>query len=96
MFFKDESVFYQLKNQRGERIKIFKCPVGEKCPYSGVFLVHIFPHSDLTHGEIRITSPYSARMGENTGQKNSEYGHFSRSGLFKKMSLILTSTIIKT
>ena len=34
----------------------------------GVFLVHIFP--------------YSVRMRENTGQKNSEYGHFLRSECF--------------
>ena len=37
------------------------------------FLVHIFPHSDWKR---RFTS---VRMRKNTGQKNSKYGHFSRS-----------------
>ena len=41
----------------------------EKCPYSGFFLVCIL---------LRI-SPYSVQMRENTDQKNSEHGHFSRS-----------------
>ena len=27
------------------------------------------------------SGPYSARMRENTDQSNSEYGHFSRSGM---------------
>ena len=31
------------------------------------------------YGEICSISPYSFRMRENTDQKNSEYGHFSRS-----------------
>ena len=31
------------------------------------------------HVEILRTSTYSVRMQENTDQKNSEYGHFSRS-----------------
>ena len=43
----------------------------------GVFLVHIFPHSDWIRGDQSI-SPYSARMRENINQKNSEYRHFSR------------------
>ena len=41
-----------------------------------VFLVRIFPHSDW----IRRETEYSVQMRENTNQKNSEYGHFSRSG----------------
>ena len=43
-----------------------------------VFLVHIFPHSD----RIWSTSPYSVQMRENTGQRNSKYGHFSCSDGF--------------
>ena len=42
----------------------------------GVFLVRIFPHSDSIRGD---TSPYSVRIRENTDQKNSKYGYFSRS-----------------
>ena len=38
----------------------------------GVFLVGIFLLSDI----IRCISPYSVRFGENTNQKNSEYGQF--------------------
>ena len=30
---------------------------------------------------MRSISPYSVRMRENTDLKNSEYGHFSRSGV---------------
>ena len=33
---------------------------------------------------LRI-SPYSVRMQENTDQKNSVFGHFSRSELFQKV-----------
>ena len=40
----------------------------------GVFLVRIFRHS-----RISSISPFSVPMRENTDQKNSEYGHFSRS-----------------
>ena len=36
----------------------------------GVFLVHIFLHLDWKRDSVR--------MGENTDQKNSEFGHFSR------------------
>ena len=31
---------------------------------------------------VLCISPYSVRMRENTEQKNSEYGHFSRSNYF--------------
>ena len=41
----------------------------EKCPNTEIFLVHIFPHSDL----------YSVRMRKNTDQKKLRYWHFSRS-----------------
>ena len=43
--------------------------------FFGVFLVRIFPYSDW----IRRDTEYSVRIRENTDQKNSEYGHFSRS-----------------
>ena len=34
-------------------------------------------------GKILRISPYSVQMRENKDQKNSEYGHFSRSAKFK-------------
>ena len=43
-----------------------------------IFWFHILLHSHWI-GEIRSVSPYSVRMRDNTDQKNSEYGHFSRS-----------------
>ena len=47
----------------------------QKMSFFGVFLVRIFPYSDW----IRRDTEYSVRIRENTDQKNSEYGHFSRS-----------------
>ena len=38
-----------------------------------------FPAFGLNKEEILRISPYSVRIRENTDQKNSEYGHFSRS-----------------
>ena len=45
----------------------------------GVFMVRIFPHSDLI-GKDTPYSPHSVGMWQNTDQKNFQYGHFSRSG----------------
>ena len=47
----------------------------------GVFLVRIFPHSELIRGDTNI-SPHRARMRENTDLQNSEYRHFSSSEWF--------------
>ena len=55
----------------------------EKCPYSEFFW-SIFSHIWTEYGEILRISPYSVRMRENTDQKNSEYGHFSRSDTIEK------------
>ena len=50
-------------------------------------------------GKIRSISPYSVRMGENTDQNNSEYGHFLHSGnllkiaFFRNLVNITTSNI---
>ena len=41
------------------------------------FLARIFPHSDWIRRDS--ISPYSVRMRENPGQKNSAFGDFSRS-----------------
>ena len=50
----------------------------EKCPYSEFFW-SAFSRIQTECGEIRSISPYSVRLRENTDQKISEYGHFSRS-----------------
>ena len=45
------------------------------------------------YGKTRAISPYSVKMKENTEQKNSEYGHFSRSDMVfsKTFSGVLNS-----
>ena len=55
-------------------------PLREKCPYSD-FFESVFSHIRKKHGELWSISPYLVQMRENTDQKNSEYGHFSRSVL---------------
>ena len=50
----------------------------EKCPYSEIFW-SVFSRIWTEYEEIRSVSPYSVIMPENKDQKNSEYGHFSRS-----------------
>ena len=48
--------------------------LGGKYPYSD-FFGFVFSRTQIEYGEI----PYSVQMRENMNQKNSEYGHFSRS-----------------
>ena len=50
----------------------------KKCPYSEFFW-SVFSHIWNEYGKIRSISLYSVQMRENTDQKNSEHGHFSRS-----------------
>ena len=50
----------------------------EKCPY-WEFFWFAFSRIQTKYGEIRNISPYSVLMRENTNQKNSQYGYFSRS-----------------
>ena len=50
----------------------------EKFSYSEFFWL-IFSRVRIECGQILRISPYSVRMRENSYQKNSEYGHFSRS-----------------
>ena len=57
------------------------------CPYSESFW-SIFSRIRTEYGEILCISPYSVRMQENTDQKNSEYGHFSRSDNCLILSII--------
>ena len=66
-------------------LSIFKPPtpyatytMRKKCPYSEFFW-SIYSGIRTEYGEILRISPYSVRMPENTDEKNSEYGHFSRS-----------------
>ena len=42
----------------------------------------VFSFIRTKYGDILIISPYAVQMHENKGQKNSEYGHFSRSAFF--------------
>ena len=58
--------------------KVIKESLRENCPYSEFFLP-VFFCIRVEYGEVRSISPYSARMRENTDQKNSAYEHFSRS-----------------
>ena len=50
-------------------------PLREKCPYSEFFW-SVFSAFGINTERYH---PYSVRMRENTDQKNSDYGHFSRS-----------------
>ena len=50
----------------------------EKCPYSE-FFCSLFSPILTEYGEIIHISPYSVQIWQNTEQKTSDYGHFSRS-----------------
>ena len=52
--------------------------IRDKYQYSEFFW-SLFFRIRTEYGEIQSISPYSVRMRANTDQKNSEYGHFSRS-----------------
>ena len=71
-------------------ISLFQITLREKCPHSGFFW-SVFSCLRTEYGEMRSISPYSVRIRENTDQKNSEYGHFSRSVSF---SIIFQSSDI--
>ena len=43
------------------------------------FFWSVFPHIRTEYGKMFRISPYTVQMWENTDQKISEYGHFSRS-----------------
>ena len=61
---------------RAAVLMISKCfGLREMCPYSELFW-SAFSSIRTAYGEIFRISPYSVRMRENTGQNNSEYGHF--------------------
>ena len=67
-----------LKNKWHEEQKYLSITLPEKCPYLDFFW-SVFSPIRTEYGEILHISPYSVRMRENTDQKNSKYGHFSRS-----------------
>ena len=60
-----------------EALDKFRHTLREKCPYSEFFW-SVFSRIRTEYGKTRSISPCSVRMRENTDQKNSEYGHFSR------------------
>ena len=67
---------------------LLHCPFREKCLYLEEFSGPYFPAFWTEYGEIRSIFQYLVlNEGENLDQKNSKYGHFSRSGY---LSLFLT------
>ena len=76
---------------------INKKTLREKCPYSK-FFCSIFSDIQTENGEIRIISPYLAKMWENADQKNSEYEHFLRGELLEhcqcKKNILLRSLLV--
>ena len=64
-------------------VRISCIALRKKCPYSE-FLLSVFSRIQTEYGEIRSISTYLVQMWENKDQKNSEYGHFSRSVGYKK------------
>ena len=64
------------KKLRGPEYK--KLTLREKCRYSEFFWF-VFSRIWTEYGDMLRISPSSMRMREIRDQKNSEYGHFSRS-----------------
>ena len=56
-----------------------RSPLRKKCPYSDDFW-SVFIRITTGYGDLLCKSPYSIQIRENMDQKNSEYGHFVRSG----------------
>ena len=65
-------------------LKLETCSLRKKCTYSELFW-SVFSRNQTEYGEILRISPYLARMRENKDQNNSEYGHFTRSGIKSKL-----------
>ena len=76
-------VYYIFKFQHG----VISMSLPEKCPYSEFFW-STFSAICTEYGEIQSISPYSVRMRENKDQKNSEYGHFSRSASLERIAVV--------
>ena len=60
----------------------------ENCPYLE-FLWSVFSCIWTEYGDLQGKYPYLDRLGEDTDQKNSKYGHFLRSVCIKH--LVITS-----
>ena len=60
------------------KVKLVHCV---KFPYSEFFWSTFFCIR-TEYGDLQSKSLYSVQMRENTDQKNSEYGHFLRSGTY--------------
>ena len=69
---KFDYVFFPFPPEKGDKLKI------------NIFR-SLFSHIRTGYGEIRTISQHSARMRENKDQKNSEYGHFSRSEKIRRI-----------
>ena len=88
-------------------ISLFVCiELREKCPHLEFFW-SVFSRIRTEYRELRSTSPNLVQMRENTDQKNSSYGHLSRSVTYnfanfqkmqsyqEKMSYVLISDHMK-
>ena len=70
-----------------------------KCVQIRSFFWSLFSRIRTEYVEIRSMSPYSVRMRENSNQKSSVSGHFSRSGepleyfASQKVSLIIAKKV---
>ena len=63
--------------RKSEKVRKKRLTLRENFPYSEFFW-SAFSRIRTEYVDIRSISPYSVRMRENTDQKNSEEGHFSR------------------
>ena len=64
----------------------------KKCSYSE-FLWSVFSRIRTEYGHLLRQSPFSVQMRENTNQKNSEYGHFSRIEKHLEENLIMNTKL---
>ena len=87
MRFEGRAVWYDVMTFRRDRPLLRKM-----CPYSELFWT-VFSGIQPENGLIQSISPYSVRMQENPDQKNSEYGHFSRSAFNKDAYFFNAHTI---
>ena len=95
MHIKQVSLFkkgYMITNEATLKLR-WKKALREKCPYLELFWSSFF-RIWTQYEEVRLISPYSVRIQENTDQKNSEYGHLSRSEalLIKKACISVTGS----
>ena len=68
-------------------ISLFVCiELREKCPHLEFFRL-VFSRIRTEYREIHSTSPNLVQMRENTDQKNSSYGHLSRSVTYNFVDL---------